>query len=583
VAWFLPPRPDKATFEKLMAEEGGRKVAEKWWGRWRQRKDEYYEYEKKLRKKLKEGEILIHEQVGSNGGGVIRNALNGLPFTGDHDLYAIHGPPGPVMTGLTRPPFKVQHGAHVDWPHLPEVLEKGGLDEAEKEIYDRIIKTHAPGGEALLRVNPKAPPTAVSSATPRGLKGTTPGGGGGSGGGEIDGTVVKAVPVGFAGLIAAEKRIAEENKKGAEPGQGKALDPKGKAKAKGAAKPIAKSFAMKGAAHKITVTSSPVKVTMASGTPMLMGHKLGLAKTTLRKESDAGNAAATAQLAEIAAIEEQSRHLEQVGKRAETDPKAEAEMARALDSLCAAVASYGAKYNTTDLDHLDPSSAVAMAVKKLKLMGDQARMKPIDEAVIQRKIKQKLGDAWAELVKTKLAGKIHPLTHAGIVAAYGHAGALDLRELPARGRPAAPAGQALPYEDSELCKLLRGNGFYWLDHLFMKPGRSLTEVAATIVHEATHHIQEKEQDTGGKTFGAYEREFGAFSMQREFLVRMDEERRAALLKAVPDPYLELFKCTTNAELEDYIKRRYNFAPVVLDQNDAVWETLMTLNKIYPRP
>lgn len=213
VAWFLPARPNKATTEQLMNEEGGRKVAERWWGRWKQRKDEYYEYEPKLKKKLKEGEILIYEPVGSNGGGIIRDAANGLPFTGDHDLYAIHGNPDPVIRALKKPPFSVQHGAHVDWPRLPEVLMKGGLDEAEAQIYNTIIKAHAPGGEALIRINPKAPPTAVSSSTPPRLKGQKATAGGGGGGGNIDGSVVKAEePKGFAGLVAAEKRVAAEVK-----------------------------------------------------------------------------------------------------------------------------------------------------------------------------------------------------------------------------------------------------------------------------------------------------------------------------------------------------------------------------------
>lgn len=211
VAWFNPSRPNKAATTQLMKEEGGPAWVERWWKRYHQRKEEYAQYSSKIKKKLKEGEILLVSKMGGGGskGGLILDGLRGLPYTGDHDIFEVHGDAAAVIAALKAPPFRVQHGAHVDWPRLPSVVEKGGMDESEKQIFNSIIQAHAPGGKALLRINPKGPPTAVSSKTPPLAKATKKGVGSAP---DIDGTVVQADPplTGFAALAAKEKELAEQ-------------------------------------------------------------------------------------------------------------------------------------------------------------------------------------------------------------------------------------------------------------------------------------------------------------------------------------------------------------------------------------
>ena len=160
-AWFLPRRPDKAVCDQL-ASQGAVDVVRRWWARWRTRKDEYYDHEPAMRRRLRAGQLLVKDQVGSSGG-VLIDKVSGLAYTGDHDLYQIHGPTQPVIDGLRPAPFRVQHGAHVDWPRLAKVVAKGGLTPVEQEIFNRIAAKHLVGGQALLRVGPKRPPTAVAS------------------------------------------------------------------------------------------------------------------------------------------------------------------------------------------------------------------------------------------------------------------------------------------------------------------------------------------------------------------------------------------------------------------------------------
>lgn len=172
-AWFLPQRPPK-TRPDSMDDSTFRRM----WARWNHRKNEYLANADKMQKKLRQGQIALIA-VGS-AGGVLLDALKGVAYTGDHDIYQVHGDAAGVINALKRPPFRVQHGAHVDWPNLPKVLAKGGLDQAERAIFERIVKAHLPGGEALLRINPKAPPTTAYS---RPIE--LPPAKGGAGGGEI--------------------------------------------------------------------------------------------------------------------------------------------------------------------------------------------------------------------------------------------------------------------------------------------------------------------------------------------------------------------------------------------------------------
>ena len=177
-AWFLP---------HALPSERPQKYAEAVWAkisnRWRERRQEYFDFQKDIGKQMSDGQLmLLHATTGEAlSGGVLLDGLKDVAYTGDHDIYRVHpeGKEPSVVDALKPAPFRVQHGAHVSWPNLPEVLEKGGLSEEERRIYDSVIRKHAKGGEPLLRINPKAPPTTASSEA---IGDVSEGGGGGGGG-----------------------------------------------------------------------------------------------------------------------------------------------------------------------------------------------------------------------------------------------------------------------------------------------------------------------------------------------------------------------------------------------------------------
>jgi hypothetical protein len=264
-AWFLPhplpsERPEKFT------EAAWSKIAD----RWRQRRQEYFDFQKDIGKQMSEGQLmLLHATTGqAASGGVLLDGLKDVAYTGDHDVYRVHpeGKEPSVINALKPAPFRVQHGAHVSWPNLPEVLKKGGMSEEEKRIYDSIIKKHAKGGEPLLRINPKAPPTTASSEA----IGDVPEGGGGAAGAAgptsaASGNELVDVPKpDFAGG-APELGTGEEQSV--------------------SAFSATEDFTVEGESHTLTATVSDegVEVTVASANPRTIARWLQEARDALER------------------------------------------------------------------------------------------------------------------------------------------------------------------------------------------------------------------------------------------------------------------------------------------------------------
>jgi hypothetical protein len=166
VVWFLPSRPKPEHF-KDFPEDVLRRV----WARWRQRKDEYYDNLAKMKKKLREGQVAVRPITNASSGGVVEESTKGIDslirsvgITGDHDVYQVHGNASSVIAALEKAPFRVQHGAHLDWPSAVREAEKRSLTPTEQRIFQAIVAKHLPGGESLLRINPHGPPTTANSS-----------------------------------------------------------------------------------------------------------------------------------------------------------------------------------------------------------------------------------------------------------------------------------------------------------------------------------------------------------------------------------------------------------------------------------
>jgi hypothetical protein len=181
MVWFLPSRPKPENFKDYPAD-----VLRAVWARWKQRKDEYYDNLSKMKKKLREGQIAIRKVSGASSGGVVEQNIKGVDgllksaaFTGDHDIFQVHGNATAVINALKAAPFRVQHGAHMDWPATVREAEKRELTPVEQEIFDVIVQKHLPGGESLLRINPNGPPTTANSGKVTFKKDSGSGGDGG--------------------------------------------------------------------------------------------------------------------------------------------------------------------------------------------------------------------------------------------------------------------------------------------------------------------------------------------------------------------------------------------------------------------
>jgi phage-related protein len=193
VIWFLPSRPKPQNFEGY---PDRLKAA---WARWKQRKDEYYDNLASMKKKLRDGQIALRPLSGLRTGGLVEgpvkakhveDLLGKVAYTGDHDIFQVHGNAGTVIEALKDPPFRVQHGAHMDWPATVREAEGRELSPMEQDIFDAIVQKHLKS-EALLRINPHGPPTIAFADTPV-FKKRGPGGDGGAGGGGDDFDVAQA-------------------------------------------------------------------------------------------------------------------------------------------------------------------------------------------------------------------------------------------------------------------------------------------------------------------------------------------------------------------------------------------------------
>lgn len=126
-------------------------------GRWQQRAKEFGDELHDMEALAKKGDI-----VWDANNPVILDRKTGLPFTGDHDVFDIRGVNGErvspavraqVIDDLSAPPYRNQHGAHMDWRPTADAAH------AEKNLgIDRkILNAHRPaslegGGEALITV-----------------------------------------------------------------------------------------------------------------------------------------------------------------------------------------------------------------------------------------------------------------------------------------------------------------------------------------------------------------------------------------------------------------------------------------------
>jgi hypothetical protein len=115
-----------------------------------QRRQEYADYADKMKELVKKGSVVVDSD------GVVRSAVNGLPFAGDHDLYRVYR----ASTGEPISPHEdellsrflqglgidVKHGSHMAWqPETP----------GDKAVHQAIVDRHK-GGEALIRIGGSA-------------------------------------------------------------------------------------------------------------------------------------------------------------------------------------------------------------------------------------------------------------------------------------------------------------------------------------------------------------------------------------------------------------------------------------------
>jgi hypothetical protein len=99
---------------------------------------------------------------------------------------------------------------------------------------------------------------------------------------------------------------------------------------------------------------------------------------------------------------------------------------------------------------------------------------------------------------------------------------------------------------------LDGNGMFdpRRGAIFIKMGRTITEVAASIIHEGTHSVQKQY----GPTMQRFEKEYQAFSVQRHFLLKLSEEARSRL----PADYKRIVDCRTDEDLRHLVMSKYDF-------------------------
>jgi hypothetical protein len=283
---------------------------------------------------------------------------------------------------------------------------------------------------------------------------------------------------------------------------------------------------MRGVRHTLSIGGpNAARISMASAAGPLVS-KVDRAITSVRATPNPEQR----RLTQMGRIRELAFLVEAAEARAETGDQESMTVLRSrLQDLATAITAYAAGYNADDLDAINPANDVQLAVGMAQRAADERRLAPIVQATVVMQIERVMGPAWSSYV-SQMGGKISTLTEASLVRAYG-------RERAAR-----------------MADVLNGLGLYDpnLDVLFVNPNRSITEIAATIVHEGTHMLQRRYD----VQLTRYEKEFQAFTVQREFLRRLSRENWGA----VPAPYDRLMRAESDDDMHRFVQSSYRFTP-----------------------
>ncbi|WP_395725522.1 hypothetical protein [Nakamurella sp.] len=298
---------------------------------------------------------------------------------------------------------------------------------------------------------------------------------------------------------------------------------------------VVKALAMSGKSHTLTASAGPpVAITMASANPGRLVGKVDEARGKLPETASVEQRSALDAIGSLAA------QIEKEGSRESTGVETAKRLEAKLTELSALIVSYGHKFKATDLDDIDPLNDVKLAMQQAQNAADAKRLSAVDLATVRLQIERTMGEAWANFVR-ETSPNVWNLSRASLVAVYGRTLADQLIKGPSNP--------------------LEGNGLYdpRRNMLFVRAGRTLAEVAATIVHEGTHALQAEFEPRMAK----FAKEFQAFSVQREFLRRLSK----ASWSAVPPPYDSLLKCASDADLRDWIAGKYPDLEVKGDLNE----------------
>jgi hypothetical protein len=290
------------------------------------------------------------------------------------------------------------------------------------------------------------------------------------------------------------------------------------------------SFSMRGARHTLSFGGpSGTKVLMESAVGPLVS-KVDRAMSSLRatQNPDRDRLAVLGRIRALAVLVEAAEARTKTGDR-----DTMALLRTRLQELGNAITAYSSRFNVTDLDIINPTNDVTLAVELAQQAAAQRRLAPIDQAKISLQIERVMGPAWSNYVN-QMAGKIWTLTEPSLVKAYGRERA------------------TLLMSGSNNFQFVLGFYHPQLDILFVNPYRSITEIAATIVHEGTHMLQTR----FGLRLDRYEKEFQAFTVQREFLRRLARENWSQ----VPAPYDELLRAESDSQLHHIVQSKYDFTP-----------------------
>ena len=345
---------------------------------------------------------------------------------------------------------------------------------------------------------------------------------------KLAGPIIRGIK-GISGKVKAKVAAGKAWVKG-KVDQGKALV---KDKVKSLFPPIVKTFAMNGVSHRVTAEpGTSFQLTMASDNPGRLVSRIDFATAQLRRKAPgAGD-----QLAELAKLREFALVIEKTGARAEMgDSQAAKRLEIQLGSLSSRIVAYSARFKANDLDEIDPSNDVELTLRLAESAADKRRLSAIDAATIRLQIERIMGPPWKEFVTT-LGPNMWTLTRESLIRVYGKTDAETMINQP----------------DSPL----DGKGLYdnRRNQLFIKMGRSISEIASSIMHEGTHSLQKKY----GGIMEPFEKEFQAFSVQRHYLSKLNPEAQSKL----PEDYKKLLRCDTDDKLKAFVAGKYKRFEVV---------------------